>query len=62
MSLGKPWELVVDREASHPVVHGVTKSNDRATELNWAEHKTKDVNQDVKIVKHSAGEVKLQGF
>ena len=26
MGLGKPWELVIDREAWHSVVHGVTKS------------------------------------
>ena len=34
MSLNKLWELVMDREAWHAVVHGVTKRHDRATELN----------------------------
>ena len=37
MGLGGLWELVMDREARHAVVHGVTKSQTRLsdrTELN----------------------------
>ena len=37
MSLGELWELVMDREALHAMVHGVSKSRTRLsdrTELN----------------------------
>ena len=35
MSLTKLWVLVINREAWHSAVHGVTKRHNWVTELNW---------------------------
>ena len=35
MSLSKLWELVMDREAHHATIHGVTKSHTRLSD--WTE-------------------------
>ena len=45
LSLSSLWELVMDREAWHPVIHGVAKSQTRLSdwnELNWG-HEASDL-------------------
>ena len=38
MSLGILWELLMDREACHAVVHGVTKSQTRLSNFTFTFH------------------------
>ena len=38
MSLSELWELVMDREAWHAVIHGVTKSQTRLSDFTFSFH------------------------
>ena len=58
MSLSELWELVMDREAWHAVIYGVTKSRTRLsdwTELNWTERRYAD---DTTLMAESEEELK----
>ena len=38
MSLGELWELMMDREAWHAVIHGATKSHTRLSDFTFTFH------------------------
>ena len=50
MNMSKLWELVIDREAWHAAVHGVTKSQTWLTELNSEIVKQNEISQKEKDI------------
>ena len=60
--LSKPQELVMDREAWHAAIHGVTKSRTRLsnwTEVNWTESNTDNIMYNFKSTEGLSGDLML---
>ena len=63
MGLGGVWELVIDREAWHAVVHGVSKSRtwlSNWTELNWRQTNKRKVYKFIQVLCDNGSPYKIQ--
>ena len=50
MSLGRPQELVLDREGWHAAIHGVAKSQTRLKRLSSSSSSSKDVSVSLSLL------------